>query len=66
MSLRRSYRDLLIFSGVVVLPGRIVSSVAIKLAMLDFVAVAATAAPALLWWFGRSFGNQTPPTRAKC
>jgi hypothetical protein len=49
MSLRRSYRNLLICCAVVVFLGLIVGSAAMKLTMLDFVAVAATAAPALLW-----------------
>jgi hypothetical protein len=49
MSLRRSYSNLLIWCAVVVFLGLIVGSVAMKLTMLDFVAVAATASPALLW-----------------
>jgi hypothetical protein len=49
MSLRRSYRSLLICCAVVAFLGLIVGSVVMKLTTLDFVAVAATAAPALLW-----------------
>lgn len=49
MSLRRSYRNLLICCAVVVFLGLIVGSVAMKLTMLDFVVISATVAPALLW-----------------
>lgn len=49
MSLRRSYSNLLTWCAVVVFLGLIVGSAAMKLTLLDFVAVAAAIAPALLW-----------------
>jgi hypothetical protein len=49
MSLRRSYRNPLICCAIAGFLGLVVSSAVMKLTVLDFVAVAATAAPALLW-----------------